>query len=183
MGPQQRLSKLEAVLKTNHDLDNPHKGISRVNSTALLRLSAVLFLAIILIGLGHAAPVAHPGSPDEAIRKVLDAQVVAWNRGDITAFMKGYENAPTTTFVGKTVARGYADVLARYQKNFGDKEKMGTLSFADIEITPRDPQIATVTGRYHLTRTPAGGGDASGIFSLVVKKTPAGWKIVLDHTS
>jgi ketosteroid isomerase-like protein len=42
---------------------------------------------------------------------------------------------------------------------------------------------AVVTGKFHLARTVAGGGDAQGIFSLVWEKTAEGWKIILDHTS
>jgi ketosteroid isomerase-like protein len=143
----------------------------------------LMLLVLLLAGLAHAAPASSTAAEQTAIRKVLDAQVEAWNRGDVTAFMQGYDNAPTTTFVGKTLAHGYANVLARYQKNFGSHEKMGTLNFTDLEITQLDPQIATVTGRYRLARSSTGGGDASGIFSLVFKKTAAGWKIVLDHTS
>ena len=29
----------------------------------------------------------------------------------------------------------------------------------------------------------AGGGNADGIFSLVLKKDPQGWKIILDHSN
>ena len=29
-------------------------------------------------------------SPEQAIRGVLDAQVAAWNRGDLAGFMEGY---------------------------------------------------------------------------------------------
>jgi ketosteroid isomerase-like protein len=149
----------------------------------LLLLAPLMILVLLLAGLAHAAPPSSAAADQTAIHKVLGDQVEAWNRGDITTFMQGYENAPTTTFVGKSVEHGYANVLARYQRNFSSREKMGTLNFTDLEVTPQDPKIATATGRYHLARTPSGGGDASGIFSLVFKKTAAGWKIVLDHTS
>jgi ketosteroid isomerase-like protein len=46
-----------------------------------------------------------------------------------------------------------------------------------------DQQVATVVGRFHLTRKPEGGGDASGIFSLVLQKQSGEWLIILDHTS
>ena len=45
-------------------------------------------------------------------------------------------------------------------------------------------EFAVVTGKFHLDRTAH--GDAAkddGIFSLVWRKGPKGWKIVLDHTS
>ena len=42
---------------------------------------------------------------------------------------------------------------------------------------------AIVIGKFFLTRTKAGGGDTTGIFTLVFRKTRQGWKIILDHTS
>ena len=128
--------------------------------------------------------VAHASTQDEtAIRGVLDAQVAAWNRGDVVTFMQGYNNSPDTTFVGKTIAHGFASILERYRTNYTDKEKMGQLTFSDLEVHPLDAHFAVVTGRYHLARTASAGGEAQGIFSLVFKKTSAGWKIILDHTS
>ena len=40
-----------------------------------------------------------------------------------------------------------------------------------------------VTGKFELKRTPAGGGAAWGRYTLVVRQTPGGWKIIHDHTS
>jgi uncharacterized protein (TIGR02246 family) len=148
-----------------------------------LKCLPLMMLVLLLAGLAHAAPAHVSATEQAAIRQVLDTQVAAWNRGDVVAFMKGYNNSPDTTFVGRTVAHGYENVLARYRENFGTPEKMGSLSFSELEVKPVDPQVATVTGHYHLKRAASGGGEASGIFSLVFKKTAAGWKIVLDHTS
>jgi uncharacterized protein (TIGR02246 family) len=140
-------------------------------------LALALFLALTPL-------IVHAGTQDEsAIRGVLNAQVEAWNRGDVVAFMQAYNNSPETTFVGKTVQHGFANILARYQKNFAGKEQMGQLGFDDLEVHPLDARFAAVTGRYHLTRSAAAGGDAQGIFSLIFEKTSAGWKIILDHTS
>ena len=99
------------------------------------------------------------------------AQVDAWNSGDVVTFMHGYKDSPSTTFVGKTVQHGYADILARYQKSFAGKEKMGQLTFSELEVHQLDAHFATVTGRFHLARSAAGGGDAAGIFSLIFEKT------------
>ena len=42
-------------------------------------------------------------TPEQQIRQVLDDQVAAWNRGDIPAFMDGYDKSDATTFVSSTV--------------------------------------------------------------------------------
>ena len=70
-----------------------------------------------------------------------------------------------------------------YRKNYSTKEKMGALSFTNLEVQPLDEHFATVTGNFHLERTAAGGGNSDGYFLLVVEKTPNGWKIVRDSTT
>ena len=117
-----------------------------------------------------------------AIRRVLDEQTAAWNRGDLVKFVDSY--AEDAVFVGTEITRGKAGVLARYQTKYDTSEKRGRLEFTDLEIQNLSGGYASVIGRFHLTRTAAAGGDARGIFSLLFrKKSGEGWKIVLDHTS
>jgi ketosteroid isomerase-like protein len=117
-----------------------------------------------------------------AITRAMDDSAAAWNLGDLRTFMDCYENSPETTFVGKTVTHGWQQVMDRYLKNYNTPEKMGHLDYSELQIRVLDSQTAAVTGRYKLTRTAAGGGDASGVFSLVFFHTAKGWKIVLDHS-
>jgi uncharacterized protein (TIGR02246 family) len=118
-----------------------------------------------------------------AIRQVLNDQVAAWNRGDVDTFMRGYKDSPDTTFIGKSIQQGYAPILARYKKGYPNKDAMGTLDFSDLAVRALDAKYAVVTGRFHLARNAQGGGDVSGIFSLVWENTAAGWKIIVDHSS
>jgi uncharacterized protein (TIGR02246 family) len=129
-------------------------------------------------------------APDEAaIRAAIQAQVDAWNRADIPGFMQTYENSPDTTFIGLTIRKGYEPILQRYRQAYTTREQMGTLKFSDIDIRllPSDcgkSEIALVTGKFHLDRTTRGEAKKDdGIFSLVWRKGPHGWKIILDHTS
>jgi beta-aspartyl-peptidase (threonine type) len=115
------------------------------------------------------------------IRAVLDEQVQAWNRGDIEGFMKGYLKSNDTTFIsGDTVTRGWQTVLDRYTKNYGSREKMGTLAFSELEIKPVGADDAVVIGRFQLTRA---SDTPSGRFTLIFRRTPDGWRIAHDHTS
>jgi uncharacterized protein (TIGR02246 family) len=132
---------------------------------------ALLFLAFTLWA----------ATPEQEIRAVLDQQAADWNRGDIPAYMKGY--APDTKFVGAAVSRGAAAVQARYEKTYSDRAKMGRLTFSDIEIEMLGPDHASVIGRWKLDRTAEAGGNVGGLFTLVFRRTPAGWRIILDHTS
>jgi uncharacterized protein (TIGR02246 family) len=122
-------------------------------------------------------------SPEAQIRQVLEEQAAAWNRGDIRAYMEGYDKSSETTFVGTTVTKGHAEVMARYLKRYPTRANMGTLGFSGLEIRPLGPDYAAVIGKFHLDRTAEAGGEASGIFTLVFHKTSEGWKIILDHTS
>ena len=135
-------------------------------------------LAVLLLALPLSA-----ATPEDDIRTVLEDQTAAWNRGDIPAFMAGYFESDSTTFVSDTVTRGHAKVLARYLQRYPTREKMGTLNFSGVEVKLLGPSYASVLGRFHLTRAAEAGGDATGLFTLVFQKTPAGWKIILDHTS
>jgi len=119
----------------------------------------------------------------KAIRAVLDKQVVDWNHGDMETFAAGYKNSPDILFIGSKISRGYAQMLDTYRKNYSTKEKMGVLSFSELEVQPLDEHFATVTGHFHLERAVAGGGNADGHFLLVLEKTPDGWKIVRDDTT
>ena len=116
-----------------------------------------------------------------AIRAVLDAQRDAWNRGDVEGYMDGYERSEETVLVsGDNVTRGWQTVTDRYKKNYNTPEKMGTLTFSDIEITSIGKDGAIVLGRWHLKRI---SDEPHGRFTLVFRRTKKGWKIIHDHTS
>jgi uncharacterized protein (TIGR02246 family) len=149
----------------------------------------------VIQALGAQAPSAPPqaaatqGSDEAAIRAVIAAQVDAWNRADIPTFMQTYENSPDTTFIGATLRKGYAPILERYTKAYSTKEQMGALTFSDLDVrllpsSSGSVEYAIVTGAFHLDRTAHGDAKKDdGIFSLVWRKGPQGWKIILDHTS
>ena len=129
------------------------------------------------------------GGDEEAIRAALMAQTAAWNRGDIPGFMQTYENSPETTFIGTNKRKGYELILDRYKTSYTTPEQMGTLSFTNLEVrllpcSCGKTEFAVVTGNFHLERKAKGEAKKDdGIFSLVWRKGPHGWKIVLDHTS
>jgi ketosteroid isomerase-like protein len=122
-------------------------------------------------------------NPAAAIFAVLNHSADDWNRGDLDAFATSYKNSPDILFIGSTVSRGYAQMLAHYKASYPTPEKMGTLTFTHLEVQPLDLHFATATGHFHLDRTPAAGGNADGYFLLVLEKTPTGWKIVRDDTT
>jgi len=118
---------------------------------------------------------------EAAIRAVLDAQAAAWNRGDVEGYMDGYDRSPNTEFVGgDSITRGWQEVLDRYKKKYDTREKMGTLTFTDLEINILSGDAALVLGRWRLKRA---SDEPHGTFTLLFRKTKAGWRIVHDHSS
>ena len=138
--------------------------------------------ALLIFGL---MSIAFGQSKDERIkadiRRVLDEQVQAWNRGDIEGFMEGYWNSPEMTFVsGNNLTKGWQPTLERYKKSYDSKAKMGVLSFSELEITLTGKEAAVVLGRFTLERE---NDRPTGLFTLNFRKFKNGWKIILDHTS
>lgn len=155
-----------------------------------MKRSVLLMCLMLFAFLARATGQSAGQSPDEAaIRAAIQSQVDAWNRADIPGFMQAYENSPDTTFIGLTLRKGYQPILQRYKQSYTTREQMGTLKFTDIDIRLLPSgcgksEIALVTGKFHLDRTTRGEAKKDdGIFSLVWRKGPQGWKIILDHTS
>jgi ketosteroid isomerase-like protein len=132
-------------------------------------------------GARGATAAAGSSSDEAAIRKVLDDQAAAWNRGDLDAFMTGYWNSPNVEFVsGSGVTRGYAGVLARYKKNYPTQAAMGELTFTDLELHLDCADSAYAIGQFHLELAP---DNPTGWFTLNFRKFKDGWKVTVDHTS
>jgi beta-aspartyl-peptidase (threonine type) len=118
-----------------------------------------------------------------AVRQVLENQVAAWNRHDLQGFMAGYWNSPDLTFFsGARQTSGWQATLERYQKTYQSEGRdMGKLEFSDLNVQALGPDAAFVRGAWHLTMSD--GKAPHGLFTLVFRKFPEGWKIVHDHTS
>ncbi len=137
-----------------------------------------LFLALTLAG---ATANAKSSDAEAELRALLDAQASAWNRGDLEGFMETYWNSEETAYVSsKGIERGWQAVLDRYKRVYPDRRAMGTVKFSGVEISLLSPEAVLVLGHWHLK---AEGLERGGVFTLVVRKFPEGWRIILDHTS
>jgi len=138
--------------------------------------------SILLLLLPMALAAGDSAKDQAVVKKVLDDQVVAWNKGDLEAFMAGYWKSEKLSFYsGDKKTAGWQATLDRYRKRYqADGKEMGTLSFDELTIELLGDEHALVRGRFRLKLEK----DApTGIFTLVVRKLPEGWRIVHDHTS
>jgi beta-aspartyl-peptidase (threonine type) len=119
----------------------------------------------------------------KAIEKVLADQEQAWNKGDLEGYMKGYWKSDRLTFFsGGSTTTGWQATLDRYRKRYqGEGKEMGKLTFSDLVSDLVAPDAALVRGRFHLKMK--SGEESKGLFTLLMKKFPEGWRIVHDHTS
>jgi hypothetical protein len=114
------------------------------------------------------------------VDNVLDRQVENWNNGDIPAFMEGYKNDMSLSFMGaRGVNRGYNNVLSSYLTAYPDQKAMGKLKFTILERQRLDRRTVMYLGKYELEKDAA----AFGYFTLIWKYVDGKWVIVHDHTT
>lgn len=138
----------------------------------------VLIAVLAISGFGQAS-----GDSEAAIRRVLSEQQAAWNRQDLEGFMAGYWNSPELTFFsGAHESKGWQAALDRYRNAYqGAGHAMGRLEFANLRVEMLGADAAFVRGEFHLTMPD--GKTPHGLFTLVFRKFPEGWRIVHDHSA
>jgi len=123
------------------------------------------------------------GNDVKAIERVLHKQQEAWNRHDLEGFMAGYWNSPELTFFSDAKEHdGWQATIDRYLAKYASPgQEMGKLEFSGLRIQMLGQESAFVRGSWKLTMS--AGKTPHGLFTLVFRKFPEGWKIVHDHTS
>lgn len=151
------------------------------------RLAAALFAAL-LCGCASTAP-RSTGAPAAAaaatatteIPAALSASAAGWNRADMPAHLAIYGDS-ATFMTGDGPIVGKERTRATLERAFWrDGRPRQQLRFERVAVTPLGPDHALATGHFVLS----GGGEAdrSGWFSLTWARTPAGWRVVHDHSS
>ncbi len=73
-----------------------------------------LSMAVLLMG-----SMAFAAEPKDEVKKILEDQVIAWNKGDVEGYMKGYWQSDDLTFYsGGTATKGWKNTLERYKTNY-----------------------------------------------------------------
>jgi hypothetical protein len=117
----------------------------------------------------------------KAILNVLETQRLAWNQGNLEAYMQGYWHSDSLLFVGKSGPKyGWQTTLDNYKKGYPDKAAMGQLDFDIIKVQLLNKTNAFVLGAWHLKREKDAPG---GYFTLLLRKIKNRWLVVSDHSS
>jgi beta-aspartyl-peptidase (threonine type) len=148
-------------------------------------LLTLLFALILILPLARATAhsPAENSADAQAIEHVLRDQQDAWNHHDLNGFMAGYWNSSELTFFsGANEHDGWQSTMDRYLSTYASPgREMGQLDFSGLRVVMLGPDDAFVRGNWKLTMSD--GKTPHGLFTLVFRKFPAGWKIIHDHTS
>ncbi|MDH7511321.1 MAG: nuclear transport factor 2 family protein [Clostridiales bacterium] len=111
---------------------------------------------------------------------ILELQKESWNRQDLEGFMAYYWNSDEFTFQsGANRLRGWKALLERYKKSYSG-ENWGELDFTDLEVNVLSDDFAYVLGRWKLKIKDS---LREGVFTIIFKRLPEGWRIIHDHSS
>jgi ketosteroid isomerase-like protein len=140
-------------------------------------MKKIVFLPALFISV-----IAFAQSKDEiSIRKILNDQTKAWNRGNVEEFMQGYWRNDSLMFIGSNgINWGWQKTLENYKRRYPDTAAMGQLSFDIILIKKLSPEFYYVVGKWMLNRSI---GDLNGYYNLLFKKIKGQWLIIADHSS
>ena len=120
------------------------------------------------------------GDGPSAVRAALDTSVAAWNRGDLDAHVLVY--ADTARLLPGAPGRGRAQARRTLEPFFAVPAERPQLALDSLRVAPLGPGHVLATGQYVLQ----GGtvvGPRRGWFTEVWGRTPAGWRIIHDHSS
>jgi ketosteroid isomerase-like protein len=144
-------------------------------------------LPIVILATSHSA-ISQTASGDygteaRAVERVLHKQQAAWNRHDLEGFMAGYWNSQDLTFFsGGKEQDGWQATIDRYLARYASPgHEMGKLDFSGLRVEVLGQESAFVRGSWKLTMSD--GKTPHGLFTLIFRKFPDGWKIIHDHTS
>lgn len=122
------------------------------------------------------------GGVAERAEELLRESARAWNTGDLTGFMVPYLDSPSTTYLGEGgLRRGIGSIRDRYAPLFRPGAERDSLRFEAISVRRLGGDHALVTARWVLHREDRITG--SGPFTLVLRRTDGGWRILHDHSS
>ena len=118
----------------------------------------------------------------QELARLMDESAVAWNRGDLDAFLATYKDDDLTAFMAPQITYGLPEIKARYARSyFKDGKPKAQLSFGDLKFRKLGASHVLMTGRWYLAEPED--KKTEGYYTLIWENTPAGWKMIHDHSS
>ena len=137
----------------------------------------ILFFFSLLIS-GSAA--FSQNADEKAILKVIEDEVVAWNKGDIEGYVQFYTPDDSCRMISRSgITYGRDSILAFYKKHW-PKERMGVLTLDQTTMERISDTYYFVTGRFTVVTN---GNTIVGRYSSLMKKVNGRWYIYTDHSA
>lgn len=115
------------------------------------------------------------------ILQIQAASVQAWNCADLDGHLSVYGDA-VTTMTATGPREGVACIRDAFMASyFKDGAAPPQLRIGQISIRSLGENFALMTARYVLQAE--GAAEQSGWTTLAWQRTPAGWRVIHDHTS
>ena len=144
-----------------------------------------LLVLVALVGACGGAQHPPADAPDPtataAIEALLDELVEAWNRDDLRGHVEGYSPSATYT-TARGLVTGHAAIEQQMRGFVTPDGLAGELAFDDVMVRLLGRDHALATGAF-LVEDVRDTIDIRGRFTLVLERTPEGWRAIHDHSS
>jgi len=125
---------------------------------------------------------ASPSGAAAEARHGVEAQVAAWNRGDLETALETYCAEPRMTWVTRGgVTRGYDEFAAGMRQDFADRTLMGRYEAELLETRSLGRRSALVVLRWSITRD--GRRLMGGVSTQIWERCRGRLRITLEHAS
>ena len=129
---------------------------------------------------GQAAPQSDP-SDYQQIFGVLAKMADSWNAHDIDGYLAAYWQSPELLVIieGEQL-KGWADVTSTYHRGYPNRDEMGSLLPARVQIQMVSADVAVALDWWTLVLKK---GKVLGTSTMVLRKINGNWAIVVMHSS
>ncbi|MEE4212179.1 MAG: nuclear transport factor 2 family protein [Parvularcula sp.] len=137
----------------------------------------VLVLAVMMLPLGLASA----QDVRAEVAAVLDEQVADWNSGDIEGYLDHlHKGERTRHIIGAQEVVGFEAIRQGYLERNPDPEKLGRISYRDLDVTPLGEDAALAFAHWTFE---IGEMERHGVFTLLFEKIDGRWLVTHDHTA
>jgi beta-aspartyl-peptidase (threonine type) len=143
----------------------------------------VWLAALLLLACGACSAQA-PDAVRSEVQQFVRSYVDATNKADVTAIMDMFsQNSGTSKIDDGSITRGWEAIRTSNDAMVG-KVSGYKMALGSIDVLPLGAANAVATAPVTITTTTdQGSNEAEGAMTLVLEKSPKGWKILHEHYS
>lgn len=122
------------------------------------------------------------GDAVQAVKKALEGQISAWNKGDLETAMTFYWNSPEMLWINKNgIEKGYQEVYEMFLQDFRDRSQMGVYSYEPLYLEQVSAKAVYFVFRWKIELE--GKRLMGGVSSQVWKNIGERWVVTSEHAS